>query len=184
MKRSSLLKSAIFGALAALILPASALELSLVRSPLENTGVDADARGTVSARLTSETASLRLRLSGLTPSTTYQLLVGDEEQADFTATTDGRAELNFTLDSLDEEFLLDFDPRGEEIAISDGTSVILSAVLSGEGEAENIFVHEATELEPVDDTVDGYVQAHYLATARRTRFIVQMVGVEPGDYTL
>ncbi|HET6410176.1 MAG TPA: hypothetical protein VFG14_19960 [Chthoniobacteraceae bacterium] len=184
MKRSFLPKSVILGALAALVLPVSALELSLIRSPLENTGVDADARGTVSARLTSQSASLRLHLKGLTPATTYHVLVGDEEQADFTATTDGRANLSFTLDSLDEEFLLDFDPRGEEIAISDGTDVILSAVVSGEGEAENIFVHEATELEPVDDTVEGYVQAHYLATARKTRFLVQMIGVEPGDYTL
>src|SRR6187402_2024104 len=113
MKRSFLPKSVILGALAALVLPVSALELSLIRSPLENTGVDADARGTVSARLTSQSASLRLHLKGLTPATTYHVLVGDEEQADFTATTDGRANLSFTLDSLDEEFLLDFDPRGE-----------------------------------------------------------------------
>jgi hypothetical protein len=184
MKKSFITKLVLLGVLAALVLPVSALELSLIRSQLENAGIDSDARGTVSARLTARSATLRLHLSRLTAGTTYHLLVGDEEVADFTAAANGSANVAFSLDSEDEEFLLDFDPRGEEIAISDGTNVILSAAFSGEGEAENIFVHEATRLQPADDSVEGRVQLHYVATANRTRFIVQMAGVESGEYAL
>jgi hypothetical protein len=162
----------------------SATELSLIRGSLQNLGIEADASGTVQSNFTRNNPQLQARLRGLTPGLTYQFNMDGVSQAEFAAGTDGRAELRFRLHPAGAQPMLDFDPRGHLLAVNDGTADVLSMVFSGADEPETLAVDERTTLLPVDDTLNGRIDARYLKQRNQTRFILHFHGFDSGVYTV
>jgi hypothetical protein len=159
-------------------------ESSLIRGPLENTGIDTDASGTVRSAFTCRDTDLDVRLSGLTPGAPYQFIVAGTAEADFVGDAKGRACLQFRLEPDVDEFALDFDPRGQELAVTDGTSNVLMMVYSGEGEPDALVVDERTTLARADGVLNGRVVARYLDQKRKTRFVLHLLGLDRGVYTV
>ena len=69
-----------------------AVELSLIRGPLENMGVDADASGSVRSIFKCNYAKMWTNLRGLTPDGAYQLTVDGNIEADFVADSRGHVD--------------------------------------------------------------------------------------------
>jgi hypothetical protein len=157
---------------------------SLIRGPLENAGIDADASGTVRSAFTCRNTDLDVKLSGLTPGAPYQFIVAGTAEADFVGDAKGRASLRFRLEPDANEFALDFDPRGQELAVTDGTSNVLMMVYSGEGEPDALVVDERTTLARAEGVLSGRVVARYLDQKRKTRFVLHLLGLDRGAYTL
>jgi hypothetical protein len=165
-------------------LSASAVELSLIRTAMENTGVDSDAAGSLRSNFTPGNVELRASLSGLTPGAVYHLNVDAVTQADVTADSRGRSEVRFRVRAQGARQPLDFDPRGHLVAVNDGTADVLTAVYSGEGESDEIRVDERTSLERGTAVTRGKVEARYLAQKNQTRFIMHLLAMERGTYTV
>jgi hypothetical protein len=172
------------GLLSTLPMAASAVELSLIRGPMANLGADADASGTVRSIFKSSYAKLWANLKGLTPGGVYQLAVAGNVEAEFTADNRGAALVEFRVAPTASQFALDFDPRGQEITVSDGTQDILAMVYSGVGEPTELIVDERTDLTPAVEGTSGKVRARYLDQKNKTRFILHLLGLERGVYTL
>jgi hypothetical protein len=121
-------------------------------------------------------------LEGLTPDGAYQLTVDGNVEADFVANSDGSACVKFRVD--DAVTPLDFDPRGKEIAITDGTSNVLSMIYAGEGEPTSLYQDERTSLLPAETVTRGRVEARYVDQKNKVRFILHLLGLDRGIYTL
>lgn len=179
----AMMKRTLLCGLLAIAAPAlQAVELSLIRGPLENLGVDADASGSVRSIFKCNYAKMWTSLRGLTPDAAYQLTVDGNVEADFVANADGRACVAFRVDAAENP--LDFDPRGKEIAITDGTSNVLSMIYAGEGEPTDLYQDERTSLEPGEEVTRGRVEARYLDQKNKVRFILHLLGLERGIYTV
>ena len=177
------MKRTLLCGLLAIAAPAlNAVELSLIRGPLENSGVDVDASGSVRSIFKSNYARMWASLRGLTPDGAYQLNVDGIVEADFVADSSGLACVNFRVN--DAETPLDFDPRGKEITITDGTSTVLSMVYAGEGEPTSLYQDERTSLVPAETVTRGRVEARYLDQKNKTRFILHLLALDRGIYTL
>ena len=159
-----------------------AVELSLIRGPLENAGVDPDASGSVRSIFKCDYAALWANLRGLTPSGAYQLTVDGNVEADFTADESGAACVDFRVN--DAETPLDFDPRGKEIAVTDGTDVVLSMIYAGEGEPTSLYQDERTSLLPGEAVTTGCVEARYVDQKNKTRFVLHLLALDRGIYTV
>lgn len=178
-----MIKHTLLSSILALSAPAlHAVELSFIRGPLENLGVDADASGTIRSQFKHNYVRLHANLKGLTPGAAYQLTVDGTVEADFVANDAGRAELQFRPEGT--EFALDFDPRGKEIAVTDGVAPILSMIYSGEGEPTALTVDERTSLVRAETVTSGRVEARYLDQKNKTRFILHFLGLDRGVYTV
>ena len=161
-----------------------AVELSFIRGPLENAGVDSDASGTVRSQLQNSKSRLWANLRGLTAGETYQFLVDGVSEGEFVADADGNAKVEFRLSPTGTQLDLDFDPRGKELAIADSTgAVVLSMIYSGEGEPTELVVDERTSLTPAADQ-SGRVEARYLDQKNKQRFILHLHQLDPCIYSL
>lgn len=161
-----------------------AVELSFIRGPLENTGLDTDAAGTVRSQFKGKYVRMYANLRGLTPDAPYQITVAGNVEADFVANSKGAANVQFRLTPTASQYALDFDPRGKEIAVTDGTSPVLSMIYSGEGEPTELIVDERTSLIRSEALSRGRVEARYLDQKNKTRFILHFLGLDRGVYTL
>ena len=179
----AIMKPILLCGLLAIAAPAlHAVELSLIRGPLENTGIDPDASGSVRSIFKPNYAALWANLRGLTPSGAYQLTVDGNVEADFTANESGAACVDFRVN--DAETPLDFDPRGKEIAVTDGTGVVLSMIYAGEGEPASLYQDERTSLLPGETVTSGRVEARYVDQKNKTRFILHLLALDRGIYTV
>jgi hypothetical protein len=160
-----------------------AIELSFIRGPLENTGVDLDASGTVRSQFKNDYAKMFAELSGLTPDAVYQFTVDGISEAEFTADADGSAVVEFLLEPGASQFALDFDPRGKLLAVNDGTADVLSMVYSGPEEPTELTVDERTSLVATEG-FSGRVEARYLDQKNKSRLILHLLGLDRGTYTL
>lgn len=173
-------------ALLSLILFCAAVEAkdsSVIRLALQGSGADPDAAGFVTSLLTPRKSSLAVNLSRLAPGQTFALRVGGVEQATFTTSSKGRARLAFSTPTARRGLPLDFDPRGQLLEILDGATVILSAVISGEGEPAGSSVSENTDLLPLA----GGGKASLSYSVRRDgqrRFSVALKGVTGTNWVL
>jgi hypothetical protein len=162
-----------------------AVELSFIRGPLEKSAsADPNAGGTVRSQFVNNYARMYANLRGLTPDTAYQLTVDGTVEADFVADTAGHADVQFRITPTGSQFALDFDPRGKEIAITDGTNVVLSMIYSGPGEPSSLMVDERTTLVRAETVASGRVEARYLDQKNKSRFILHFLGLDRGVYTL
>ncbi len=165
--------------------PAPAKERAKIDGLLANTGAVAGAAGRVKAILSSGKSRLQMRLSGLAPSTAHTLLVGGIAEATFATSSGGTATVRFQSSPTGSSLPLDFDPRGEAIAVEDGGVDVLEMVFSGAGEPSGTVVDERTDLTPTAAAPGGRAEARYRqkSDGRRT-FKVELEDVAAGDYDL
>lgn len=188
--------------------PAQAVELSIIKGNFDSTGVDTDARGQASSILNKGIQRFDVDAWGLTPGATYNLTLDGVVEATLTASAKGSIHADFRNhtrggrggddDSQGDEdrvrtltpghggkMPLTFDPRGHQLALSDGTADVLTMVYSGEGEPDDIRVDERTSLAPVDPaTTNGRVELRYLEQKNKDRFIVHFHSMDRGTYQI
>lgn len=134
--------------------------------------------------LINKKSKLNVKLKGLSPSTEYNLLIGEISRATFTSNPRGAANLRFSQPAQGRSLPLNFDPRGRSLAVTEGTGEMLNVVLSGEGEPEDIEVVEYTDLTPKPLAGSGEAHAKYRSKEGEARFEVEVEGVPDGDYPL
>ena len=164
----------------------SATELSLIRGDFSGTGVDPDAGGAVRAVFTPNNPKLRLDVSGLTPGAAYQLTIDGVLEDTITADRRGGLHLDYRVEgrSAPGKRLLDFDPRGRIIGLTDGSDQILSLNFSGNNEPDQIRVDERVTLDRAETETSGRVRVRYLEQKNQDRFILQFQGVAAGSYNV
>ncbi len=165
--------------------PATAKERAKIDGRLANTGAVAGAEGHVKAVLSAGKSRLQMRLSGLAPSSSHTLMVGGIAEATFDSSAGGTATLRFQSTPSGPSLPLDFDPRGEAVAVEDGGVDVLTMVFSGAGEPSGTFVDERTDLTPTAAAPGGKAEVRFRqrADGRRT-FKVEIEDVPAGDYDL
>lgn len=176
------------GALGAALLlgsPALAKERAKIDGLLTNTGAVAGAAGRVKAVLSAGKSRLQMRLSGLAPSSSHTLMVGGIAEATFDSNASGTATLRFQSTPSAASLPLDFDPRGEAVAVEDGGVDVLAMVFSGAGEPSGTFVDERTGLTPTAAAPGGKAEVRFRQrTDGRRTFKVEIEDVPAGDYDL
>ena len=164
--------------------PVKATELSLIKGNFETLDNSSQARGVATASFMPRNAKFRLDCWKLTPGLNYQFTVDGVLEETFIAKANGSVHLDFRVHATGSKLPLDFDPRGKTLAISDGTSEVLSMVFSGEGEPDGIRVDERTSLSRAETEARGRVELRYLEQRNKDRFIVHFNGLERGNYEL
>lgn len=129
--------------------PALAKEESKIKLRLDNvaTGTDARARGWARVMLDANRTLLHIKVRRLQPSTEYIVTFNGVEFDRFTTAGNGHANVKFDLMG-DGATVLPTDPRGQLLAINDGTEDVLAGVVSGPMEPRWIIAKEWTDLEP------------------------------------
>jgi hypothetical protein len=174
------------GATLALVAAASAAlahDSSVVRLPLQNTGVDSDATGAIVSVLKPKSSFFSVKATRLTPGQSYTLTVADLPEASVTANSKGRVALTFATPAKGNRLLLDFDPRGQRVALSDGTNAVLAAVVSGADEPTGSRVDERADLTRLAGAGEAKARYHVLANGRRF-FIVKLERVTGTNWSL
>jgi len=170
-------------ALAGTALSALATDSSVIRLTLQNTGVDPDAAGSLLSVLKSKSSVVRISASKLTPGQSYVLTVGDSTEAMLVADKKGRVSATFSTKPGRSKPLLGFDPRGQLVALRDGTNSVLEAVVSGPSEPAGIVVDERARLTRLSGT--GEADARYQVRRDGRRFFtVKIERAEPGAWSL
>jgi len=175
-----------FGAvmmLAGTAVSAMASDSSVIRLILQNTGFDADAAGTVLSVLKSKSSVVSVTASKLTPGQGYTFTVGETPEATLVADRKGRIAATFSTKPKKNKPALDFDPRGQIIAILDGTNSVLEAMVSGPSEPAGIVVDERAKLTRLSGTGEAEVRYQALRNGRRF-FTVKIERAEPGEWSL
>lgn len=119
---------------------------SLIQLPLQNTGMDADAIGTLEINLKEQSSTMKLNLTNLTPGAAYIVTNGATPEAEFRADAKGAARLLFTTNPKKGLLALDFEPRGQILGVWTGGVRILQAVVSAQGEPPKSTVSESVVL--------------------------------------
>ena len=175
-----------FGAvmmLAGTAVSAIADDSSVIRLTLLNTGVDADAAGTVLSVLKSKSSVVSINASKLTPGQSYTVTVGETPEATLVADKNGRIAATFSTKPKRNKPALDFDPRGQIISIRDGTNSVLEAMVSGPSEPAGIVVDERAQLTRLSGSGEATTRYQALRNGRRF-FTVKVERVEPGEWSL
>jgi hypothetical protein len=108
--------------------------------------VDTDATGMVEINLKARSSTMKLTLAKLTPGAAYTVTNGAAPEAEFMADAKGAARVSFATKPKKGSFLLDFEPRGQLLAVRTGGVDILKAVVSAEGEPAGSSVNEYVEI--------------------------------------
>ncbi len=169
--------------LTATAVSAIADDSSVIRLALQNTGVDTDAAGTVLSVLKSKSSVVSVKASRLTPGQSYTVTVGETPEATVVADKKGRVTTTFSTKPKKNKPLLDFDPRGQLIAIRDGTNSVLEAMVSGPGEPAGIVVDERARLTRLAGSGEATTRYQVLRDGHRF-FTVKVERVEPGEWSL
>lgn len=156
---------------------------SLIQLSLQNTGIDADAGGTVEINLKGQNSTMKLNLTNLTPGVTYLVTNGATPEAEFRADAKGAARLLFTTKPKKGLFALDFEPRGQILGVWTGGVSILQAVVSAQGEPQKCTVNEAVILTKPGSKAKAIARFNALATGQRS-FTVQVSLMYGTDWAL
>jgi hypothetical protein len=161
--------------------PAIAKDSSKISGSMQATGADPDATGGVKVSLKETKSKMSVKVRGLAPLTTHTLSVGGVIEATGTSSGSGSARFNLRTDGTPT---LDFDPRGEVVAVSDDSNDVLTMVVSGGGEPSDIRVDERTDLigTALAPTASGH--ARFRSKDGRETFSVEIEDVAAGEYTL
>ena len=165
--------------------PALAKERAKIDGLLTSTGAAPGAAGRAKAVFSAGKSRLQVRLSGLAPSRAHTLLVGGIGEASFQSSSGGTAVLRFQSTPSGSSLPLDFDPRGEVVAVQDDGVDLLQMVFSGAGEPGGVVVDERTGLAPTAAAPGGKAEARFRqrSDGRRT-FKVEIEDVPAGAYDL
>jgi hypothetical protein len=175
----------VFALAATLAAPAVARDSSKSKGEFENEGIETEASCRHSLSVKQSGGKFDLKIRDLTPSTDYELIVGGVPEAQFTTDDNGKAKLSFrTPPIVSSRFReLDFDPRGKQLAISDGTSDVLTTVIATTGESLGSSSDERVNLLPVASA--GFAKARFRTRKDgRQDFTVEITGVAAGSYDL
>lgn len=150
---------------------------------LERTAVESSASGSIQLQMDKQRSTLRLRVQGLLADTEYLLLADGVLKSSFTTDPGGDANLRLQYPASAGVEVLDFDPRGKLISVSDGSQDRLSAVVDGPGEPAWSLVVEEAGIPPTDTLEPGQVRGIYQTTPLGCRMLkVSLRGVTPGTY--
>lgn len=169
---------------AALAMPAVARDSSKAKGEFENEGVESEASCRHNLNVKSNGGKFDLKVRDLTPFSDYQLLVDGVAEAAFTTDSRGRAKLRFRTPLRSSRFLeLDFDPRGKQLSISNGTDDVLTEVVAASGESAGSTSDERVDLIPIAG--GGKAKARFRTRKDgRQDFTVQVSNASPGSYSL
>jgi hypothetical protein len=171
-------------ALASIALPVLAGgDNAQINLSLQNTGVDPDATCVVEINLNAQSSTMKLTLAKLTPGVAYTVTNGATPEAEFTADAKGTARLRFTTKLKKGFFLMDFEPRGQVLAVRTGGVNILQAVISAEGEPVDSSVTEYVEIMAPGVGGKAIARFHAQPTGRQT-FSVQLNQVAGTGWSL
>lgn len=151
-----------------------------MRSSLSSTGIDADAKGNIRGVFRTKKSRLQVAVSGLAPGA-YDLVVGGIIEDSFSVDTDGRAKLDL---KTGDDTALDFDPRGETVAINDGIDDILTTVFSAAGEPGDATSSIRVALPRTADATVGKASARFENKRGKQKFKVEIEDVAAGAYDL
>lgn len=184
--RSRLLSLAAVAALgAAVAAPALAKDSSKAKGEFENEGIESEASCRHGLGVKQNGAKFDLKIRDLAPLANYQLLVGGVPEAEFTTDSSGKAKLRFRTPLTSSRFLLlDFDPRGKALAISNGSDAVLTTVVAASGEPLGATSDERVRLTPVAATTGTATARFRTRKDGRRDFKVQLGGVAAGSYTV
>jgi len=153
----------VFSTLAA----ATAADSCSVTLPLRNNGVDTNAAGSVTLALGSRSSVVTVRASNLTPGNNYVFTVGGIGELTKAADARGRWLATFRTSARSGVPALDFDPRGQLIALSDGTTNVLQALVSRPGEPEGSRHTELVQLRSGSSSGSAMLLSQVLPNGRR-----------------
>lgn len=125
---------------------AVAADSASVSLPLQNTGADTNASGSVTMALGSRSSVLTVRAMNLTPGSNYVFTVGGIGELTKAADARGGWFASFRTGARPGTPALDFDPRGQVIALNDGTANVLQALVARPGEPAGSRQSERVEL--------------------------------------
>jgi len=160
-----------------------AKELSEVRSPFDNTGIDDDAKATIESSFERTESELKIRVKGLSDGQRYRLFVDGVKKASF-KTDSGEAKLKFSTKPSGDERLLDFDPRASLISIKGDSNKVLETVFNSEGDSNKSRIKEITALVPTVLAAGGKCEARYRREDGRSKFKIEIENTPMGDYDL
>jgi len=169
--------------LAAAALIAKADDSSVIQLALQNTGLVPDAAGSLLSVLKSKSSTVKISASRLAPGQDYVLTVGDSAEATVVADKRGRVSVTFSTKPGRSKALLGFDPRGQQVALRDGTNIVLQAVVSGPAEPAGSVVDERAKLTPLSGPGEAEVRYQALRNGRRF-FVVKIERAEAGEWSL
>lgn len=158
---------------------ALAADSAVIQTPLVNTGVDSNATGTASMKFGSSSATVLIKAANLTPGQTYTLYVGAIPESVAAADAKGRWSARFRTPKNSSSQWLDFDPRGAVVALHDGNTNVLAALISRTGEPAGSRVVEHTEIK------DGKRKAtltYQLQKSGRRSFVTKLSGVSGSNW--
>lgn len=160
---------------------AGSKERSRLRAAMENTGLEPDASGKVSAKMRPDRALLKVKLRELRARSDYELRVNDELLADFETDKNGRGKVKLKARKGRGNF--DIDPRDGVLHVcdDDGESVLEIDLEDDDSDGHR---EERTRLEPTDAATSGEAKVRYRERDGRRRFDVELEDVPVGDYTL
>lgn len=161
--------------------PLGASDSAGIKLPLQNTGVDPDAAGTLSAQIKPFGSVMSLALANLTPGGSYIVQCGDTPEASFNADPRGRAKVVFSAAGARGAFPFDFDPRGRLLSVRQNGNSVLQANVSASGEPSQSAVTERVEF----SSPAGKAAAQFtgIPTGRRA-FSVQLANVSGTNWQL
>lgn len=155
-----------------------------IKTTLQNTGLDSDARGIAQAQIRPSGSMLTVSLSNLTAGASYTLQNGEIPEATFVADSKGRARVNFASKVKKGVFPFDFDPRQQTLSVVDSTAApVLQAVISGTGEPSNTLVNERVEMSIPNSRAKATAQFIGQTTGRKM-FSVQLSGIAGTNWAL
>ncbi len=134
----------------------AASDSAAINAPLQNTGVDPDASGSVLAQLSARKSELIVSLRHLGAQHNYDLEFAGVVEASLATDKNGRAQARFRTQKSGNALPLDFDPRGQTLRVLDNGASVLEGVISGTGEADASMVDERAELEAQDLAPDDH----------------------------
>jgi hypothetical protein len=165
-------------------LTVKAEDSSSIRLRLQNTGVDADANGTLQSLLKPRRSTFAVEVNRLAPSSIYRFVVRGIPEATFTTDGRGHARLSFANPARRNGRLLDFDPRGQEVSVQQDTNVILKAIVSGAGEPENISVSESAAIARLEDNTGRAAARYRVLRSGKRLFTVSLANVRNADWSV
>ena len=169
--------------LAGTTLTASAHDASVIRLTLQNIGYDPDVAGSLISVLKSKSSLVKISASKLTPGQSYLLTIGDSAEASLIADKKGRVSATFSTKPSRKQPLLGFDPRGQLVALRDGTNSVLEGMVSAPGEPSGIVVDERAKMNRLSGSGEAEVRYQALRNGRRF-FTVKIELAEAGEWSL
>lgn len=141
--------------------PAPASDSASFYVPLTSTGLDADARGTVTGKFSPSRSTLSVSCSRLDPSAPFEFRVGGQTQAVGTSSRGGSLLLRLRAPDHSSYQRLDFDPRGQTLELTQNGNVLLTGVFSGGGEATTSRVSESATLRNLTTNTRASARAEF-----------------------